>query len=79
MDYGLFRFSTPKGFGPIVTMERTTKATIVNHAPYSFSTPKGFGPIVTTARKELDSAKRDANMYRFSTPKGFGPIVTRCC
>ncbi len=68
-------FSTPKGFGPIVTAMK--EAETVSTVSDGFSTPKGFGPIVTYRGVFTMSYEQTIIIGSFSTPKGFGPIVTK--
>ena len=63
-------FSTPKGFGPIVTWWNDMPREWLSVFQY----PEGFWP--DSDCKSCPGVTHP--LHRFSTPKGFGPIVTPC-
>ena len=69
-------FSTPKGFGPIVTPVKDFMK--MGMTKKEFQYPEGFWPDSDNLGTKLglreDSVAKFAS--GFSTPKGFGPIVT---
>ena len=67
------RFSTPKGFGPIVTFE--VFKLLTESEIETFQYPEGFWPDSDMIFAVALFWTR-INTVCFSTPKGFGPIVT---
>ena len=65
-------FSTPKGFGPIVT---PSLSLVKRWRSKEFQYPEGFWPDSDQVFENTDMV--EVGIPSFSTPKGFGPIVTQ--
>ena len=67
-------FSTPKGFGPMVTklVRRSDVEALYKNAGFQY--PEGFWP--DGDRHGAAGVAAHGPRRRFSTPRGFGPMVT---